>query len=103
MATVTTGGRYAKIVTLALTATDDTQVGFTESINTLIIKCRTGVDLQVRSSRNSPDYFTVPSGQSLTLDILGNINSLGVVDPLNIWIRSATGSIVAEVLALYGN
>lgn len=59
--------------------------------------------MYVRSSRNSSDYFTVPAGQSLSLDIVGGeIDEDGRVTATNIWLRAASGTPVAEIIGTYG-
>lgn len=101
MAVVTIGGTQPVVQTLTLSSGSDTQVGFFNNVNTVTIKARTAVDLQVRSSPNSSDYFTIPSGQSLSLDLMARVIN-GVTQPFNIWLRAATGSAVAEIIGLYG-
>lgn len=70
-------------------------------MNRVIIKCRTAVALEVRESAGSPDYYTIASGGSLQLDMSARVIE-GVVQPFNIWLRSGTGTVVAEILGLYG-
>lgn len=101
MATITASGRQIEVQNRTLGTTDDTQVGFVNPCNGVIIKCRTAGDIQVRASRANPFYYTIPSGSSLQLDLVGNILS-GVVQPTNIWLRSASGTVIAEVLGIYG-
>ena len=102
MATIISNGTKAEILNRNLTANDDTQIGFTQPVNSVTIKCRTSVDIQVRTTRGASDYYTIPSTQALTLYMSGDINSSGVVQPLNLWLRSATGSVVAEIIGMYG-
>ena len=102
MATIVTGGQYAEILNFTLSSSDDVQVGFTKACNTILIKARTAADIQVRTSRNANHYFTIPSGTTLTLQMVGKIEN-GVVQPTNIWLRSASATPVAEVIGLYGS
>lgn len=101
MPTLISKGRSIEVLNLTLSSTDDIQLGFVNDINAVIIKARTAVDIQVRSSRNSNSYYTIPSGSSLTLD-LGVSVVQGVPTPYNIWIRSVSATPVVEVLGLYG-
>lgn len=101
MATLTTGGKLAEILNLTLSSTADIQVGFVNLCNTVIIKARTAVDIQVRTSPSAPNYFTIPAGSSLTFNMVGNTQG-GSIQATNIWLRSTSSTPVAEVIGLYG-
>lgn len=101
MATIVSKGLAVEILNLTLSSTDDIQIGFTQPVNSCFIKCRTSVDIQVRTSRGAGNYYTIPSGQSLQLDLRG-VEKDGAVSPLNVWLRSTSSTPVAEVLGIYG-
>lgn len=102
MATTIAKGTIIEVKNLTLSATDDIQIGFIHPANSVIIKARTAVDIQVRGSSGAVDYYTIASGDTLQLDIEGNIKD-GAVQPTNIWLRSVSGTPVAEIIGLYGN
>ena len=94
-------GTTIEVKNLTLSSTADIQIGFIRPVNSVIIKARTAVDIQVRSSSSAVDYYTIPSGASLQLDVEGNIKD-GAVQPTNIWLRSVSATPVAEIIGLYG-
>lgn len=102
MATIVAGGQFAEIQNYTLASGADVQVGFTHAVNTVIIKARTAVDIQIRTSPSAPFYYTIASGSVLTLQMVGSIKD-GAVQPTNIWIRSVSSTPVAEVIGLYGD
>lgn len=101
MATIVASGTTIDVIDLILSSTDDIQVGFSTLVNTVIIKARTSVDMQVRQSRGASTYFTIPAGQSLALSLVGKSQD-GASSPKNVWLRSTTGTPVAEILGIYG-
>lgn len=103
MAGVITGGNNIITKNLTVTATTDTQIGFNQPVNTVILKCRTGVDLQIRSSQGATEFFTLPSTQTLTLYLTAQGQENGVMLPTSIWVRSGTGTVVVEIIGIYGN
>lgn len=98
--TITAGGQYAEILNLTLSSTDDIQIGFVNPCNTVILKARTAVDIQIRTSRGAGLYYTIVSGSTLTLPMAGNAKD-GAVQPTNIWVRSVSATPVVEVIGLY--
>ena len=104
MATTISKGRNIEILNLTLASDDDIQLGFVNAVNSVIIKARTGVDIQVRSSRGAGNYYTIPSGDSLTLDIISPVGFGEVGDTFapNIWIRSVSATPTVEVIGIYG-
>lgn len=102
MATIISNGTLVEVLNLTLSASSDIQIGFTQPINRVIIKARTAVDIQVRTSPGAGNFFTVASGTSLTMDISGRIASDGTINPLNLWIRSVSATPIVEILGVYG-
>lgn len=100
MATLTASGKLAELLNLTL-STSDIQIGFVNLCTTVMIKARTAVDIQVRTSPSAPNYFTIASGTTLTLSLTGNTQG-GSIQPTNIWLRSLSGTPVAEIIGLYG-
>jgi len=60
--------------------------------NTLLIQCRTAVDMQLRKVANSTEFFTIKSGTVFEFKL----------NPLNtqnlLWLRSGSGNVTAEIL-----
>lgn len=103
MAVITANGRNIEIQNLTLSSSSDIQVGFVNPCNTVIIKARTAVDIQIRDSRSAPNFYTLASGNTLTLNLVGkDTNTSSVADPFNIWIRSVSATPVVEVIGIYG-
>lgn len=94
-------GRNVEVLNLTLSSTDDIQLGFVNFVNAITIKARTAVDIQLRTTRAAPQYFTIPSGTILTLDLIDNVSTGGIQAP-NLWIRSLSATPVVEVLGYYG-
>jgi hypothetical protein len=101
MSTIISSGRSVEILNLTLSSTNDIQVGFTKPVNTVILKARTAVDIQVRASNGAGNYYTIPSGSALTLYLSG-VAKDGTVQPTNLWIRSVSATPVVEVIGVYG-
>jgi|ERR1035437_1122096 hypothetical protein len=101
MATLVTKGQNVEILNLTLSSTDDIQVGFINDINSIIIKARTAVDIQIRTTRNSNYYYTIPSGTSLEVDMTG-VEISGGNRQISLWIRSLSATPVVEVIGTYG-
>lgn len=91
MATITTSGQDFQIRNITVNSTTDTPIDFSQKVVTALIRCRTAVDLYVRHNDNDADYFTIPSGTTLTLDIARGDND-------SCWVRSSSGSVVVEVI-----
>jgi len=90
MPTLVSSGQDFRIWNFTL-STSDTQIVLNEKVNSLIIKCRTSVDLYLRRSGGDSEYFTIPAGSSLTLDILtSNLEPFAL--------RAASGTPVAEII-----
>lgn len=88
-------GENLEILNLAVTDSADTPVTFTQNINNMLIRCRTAdLDLQFRTSSGATEYFTIPTGQSLTVE-------LGSRTPIAGFVRSASGNADVEVLGMY--
>ena len=94
-------GRDVELLNLTLSSTDDIQIGFTKPVNTVIIKARTAVDIQLRTSRGAGNYYTIASGQVLQLDVQTTLKD-NVVQACNLWIRSVSSTPVVEVIGIYG-
>lgn len=101
MATLINTGRNIEVQTRTLSATDDTQISFVNPCNAVFIKARTAVDIQIRSSRGNPSYFTLASGNTLNINLSG-YTVASVTQPTNIWIRSVSATPVVEILGTYG-
>ena len=90
---VVTGGQEFRIWNFTL-STSDTQIVLNQRVNTLVIRCRTSVDLYLRRSNGDDYYFTIPSGSSFVLDVAtGNLAPFAL--------RAATGTPVVEIIGSY--
>ncbi len=94
MATVVTAGQDFEIRVITLNATTDTPIDFLQKINAFTIKCRSNVDIYLRHDINSADYFTIPAGGSLTLDV-------AVGNKVPCYLRSSSGTVIVEVLGTF--
>jgi hypothetical protein len=92
-------GRQIDIVNLIISPSVDTQIGFhyKQSFNEVLIRERTTNGLQLRFSPNDSDYWTIPSGSTLDLSVLGNPDG-----SYNLYIRSASGTSTVEVIGVFG-
>ena len=89
MAQTVNSGREIHIWNFTLSTTA-TKIVLNQKVNSLVIRCRTAVDLYLREG-GAGDYFTIPAGSSLTLDI--NTNTY---EPF--YLSASTGTPVAEIL-----
>ena len=96
MAITINSGSTVEIQNLSLNASTDVAVtGVQEKkLNNILVRSRQEADIQVRATNNATNYFTIPSGQSLTMD-------MGVRNDTPFYLRSATGIITAEVVITY--
>lgn len=96
MSTTTDSGQDFRIYNLTLSTTTQQFIPNDDSINSMIIRSRnTEIDIHITKG-GSGDRFTIPGGQSLTLDISLRSNESGV------FLASASGTPVAEILVTYG-
>lgn len=78
------------------TSTGNTPTGYVQgqimNANTILVKCRTAVDLYLRKEANSTEYFTIPSGTTFEFKINpANTQNL-------FYLRSGSGTVTAEIL-----
>ena len=90
MATTVNAGTTFHIWNFTL-STSDTRIVLNQKVNSLIIKCRTAVDLYLRESAGDSDYLTISAGTSFTFDL-----STCNLEPFAL--RAASGTPVAEIL-----
>lgn len=93
MSTITSSGTKIEVITIDLESTNDDPVVFTNAVQQITIKCRTSAAILVKDGNNATPYYTIPAGGSLTL----SVSALGS----NVWLRSATGSVTAEIIGIY--
>lgn len=92
MATSINSGADFEIRNITVNSTTDTPIDFNNRVNSVLIRCRSSVDLYVRYLPNASDYFTIPSGTSLSLDV-----SMRRPDEA-FYIRSASATPIVEVI-----
>ena len=90
MAETTNTGRKFFIWNYTVT-TSDTPIVLNQYVNSLLIRCRTAVDIYLRVSAGATPYYTIPSGGSLTLDM-----ATSSLTPFTL--TSSSGSVVVEIL-----
>jgi len=95
MAQSINSGTEIEILNVALNTSTDVQVILTKKPNNILIRNRVATDdLYVRIADNASEYFTIPEGQSLTIDVGAKVFS-------PIWLRAETGTPDAEILVSY--
>jgi hypothetical protein len=92
MATATNSGSDFEIRNITVNSSSDTPVDFNSRVNSVLIRCRSSIDLYIRYDRNSADYFTIPAGTSLSLDV-----SMRKEDDA-FYVRSASDAPIIEVI-----
>ncbi len=98
------GGRDFFIYTLSLPVGVDVPFGITTgytpgagqaqtmNANSIMIKCRTSVDMQFRKTAASAEYITIPAGGTFTFDI-------SPTQTQNLFfLHSTAGTLVAEIM-----
>lgn len=99
MATTTNSGQNFQIRNITLNSTTDTPIDFSQQVNSILMRSRTSVDVYVRRTSGAADYFTIPTGGTLSLDVAMTDNSQG--GNVVCYARSASGSPILEVLGTY--
>ena len=99
MAQAVNSGSKFEIKNYALTDSADTPVsgltGTEYRINNILIRAReSGKEIAIRASDGATDYFTVPEGVAVTIDIQARNNT-------PIYLRCVSGSCNAEVIITY--
>lgn len=91
---ITTGGQNYEIRNISAGTASDTPIDFNNKVSTFIIRCRSSVDIYLRRSNNGADYFTIPAGATLTLDVTIGNQIVG-------YVRSSSGTVVIECIGNY--
>ena len=94
MATTTNAGQDYQVRNIAVNSTSDTAIDFDREVNSVLLQCRTSIDLYVRRNANDADYFTVFAGSVLTLDVARGDNDV-------CWVRSASGTPTVEAIGTF--
>lgn len=99
MATITVGGRDVEILNIT-TSTTPQPISFSQAVNSFTIQARTAVDLLFYPKNETggyeSKYFTIKSGQSLTLDVAGQEKETVIG-----WIASTAATPVCEAIGIY--
>ena len=96
---VTSGGQDFEIRNITLNSSTDTPVDFNQHLNSAILKCRTSVDVYIRRTSGDSNYFTIPAGGSLSLDVAFTDTAQGGY--ILCWARSASTTPVLEVIGSF--
>ena len=99
MATLTNSGQNYEVRNITLNSTTDTAIDFNQQVNSIVIKARTSVDVYIRRTSNDGNYFTIPAGSSLMLDVSMTDNSQGGY--ISGWARSESGAPILEVIGSF--
>lgn len=84
-------GKTFTIQNVTLNSSDWVEIDFTRKFYSVLIKCRTSVDLYLKRTDADTTYLTIPSGQSLSLAIsMGESN--------HFYLKSASSTPVAELV-----
>jgi hypothetical protein len=94
MATAINSGFRAEILNPTVTDAAWLPVTLTDKANNLCIRFRAAVDLYVALDDAGTTYFTVPSGQSFTIDWYAGRDT-------PVYLKAASGTGVAEIFATY--
>lgn len=90
---INTGTEY-EILNVVVNDTTDTKVVFPKKFNNLCIRNRNTDDIYIRKTDGATEYFTIPEGMALTLDM--QAKSIDVL-----YLRSETGTPTVEILVTY--
>ena len=97
--TITTTGRKFTIYNVAVTDSADAAVTITSTgvrkVTSLFIQCRTAAAIQLKKASGDSEYFTIRSGTTFELPIAAIQDNV-------FFLRSTSGSITAEILAVEG-
>jgi hypothetical protein len=96
MAQTVNYGSNLEIVNLTLDDTTDTEILLTNKTNNILIRNRNDGDLYYRIEDGAATYLTVPTNQSLTIELGARSNSAG-------FLRAASAGHIAEILSMYGS
>lgn len=97
MATIVTGGSELIVKNISGVSTTPVAVSLDGACNSVVIKARTdSIILKFFANDEQSEYFTIPAGQSLTLNVTGksNKNQIG-------WVATTTGTDVVEIIGIY--
>jgi len=96
MATTTNMGTNVEILNLTLSDSTDTQIVTISKTNNILIRNRGAGDIYYRSEENSVEYFTIPEGLSLTIELGARNSTAG-------WLRAANNGDIGEVISMFGS
>jgi len=89
-------GSNVEIVNYVLSDSADTAIELTNKTNNILIRNRNDGEIYYRTSNGASNYFTIPSGQSLTVELGAREQTAG-------YLRAGTSGHVAEILSQYGS
>lgn len=96
MATTVNMGSRLEILNLTLSDSTDTAIELVNQTNNILIRNRSSGDIYFRVGDGDTEYFTIPAGQSLTVELGARQNVAG-------YLRAATNGHIAEVLSMFGS
>lgn len=93
MSTTTNAGQGFRIWNFTL-STSFQKIVLNQKVNSILIQCRTAVDIYIDEDNSGTDYFTIKAGSALTLDL-----STRTLEPFSL--KAASGTPVAEIIATF--
>lgn len=84
-------GKNVRVQNVTLNASTFTEVVPASKFYSVLIKCRTAVDIYFKRYSTDTDYITIPSGQSMSLAI-----SMDADNPF--YLKAASATPVAELI-----
>ena len=97
MATIVTGGSELIVKNLASVGTTPVAVSLDGACNSVIIKARTTTTvLKFFANDEQSEYFTIPAGQSLTLNVTAKANNKQIG-----WIATSADTDTVEIIGVF--
>lgn len=99
MATTTNSGQNYEIRNITLNSNTDVPIDFNQRVNSIVMRCRSSIDVYLRKTNGDSGYFTIPSGSSFALDVALIDEAEGGF--IAGWARSASSTPVLEVIGAF--
>ncbi len=84
-------GKNFSIQNITLNASTWVEIDPSSRFYSVLVKCRTSVDLYIKRIDTDTDYLTIPAGQSLSLAISMGVNN-------HFYLKAASSTPIAELV-----